>query len=147
MHLDQVRKRFTALTSTVYLLNAGACETELRETENRLSLQFPAPVRTFWTFMNGLSVDDPPFEVLPLSKFSVDAGALVFARCNAEVRVAFDTRVANEAGEWSVINADTGYRITYTMASFWSVHMWTWILKRRPIWFDVHSIDSALNRR
>ena len=109
MHLDQVLKRFAALKDTVYRLNAGASEMELRETERRLSLEFPEQVRAFWTSINGLTVKDPPFEVLPLAHFSGDAGLLVFARCNDNVRIAFDTSTKNVAGQWSIVNADTGY--------------------------------------
>jgi len=143
VHLDQVVNRFKTLTGTVYRLNTGASETELRQTEHRLLLELPAPVRAFWTSINGLIVEDPPFEMLPLSQFSVDGGLLVFARCSHNVRIAFDTRTKNEAGQWSIVNADTLYQITYTMASFWSAHMWTWLVKRRPIWFDVHGAPTA----
>jgi hypothetical protein len=87
------------LWATVYRLNTGASETELRQTEHRLFLELPAPARAFWMSINGLIVEDPPFEVLPLSQFSVDGGLLAFARCSHNVRIAFDTRTENEAGQ------------------------------------------------
>jgi hypothetical protein len=45
--------------------------------------------------------------------------------------------------QWSIVNADTLYQISYTMASYWSAHMWTWLVKRRPIWFDVHEAPTV----
>jgi hypothetical protein len=129
----------------VYRLNPRACESDLREAELRLGLELPAQVRTLWAEVNGLTVDDPLLRLLPLSEFTVQAGLLMFAECDGTVQIAFDTNSINEAGQWSIVNADTGYRITYTVASFWSVHMWNWLLKRRPFWFDVHRSIATPN--
>ncbi len=144
MQLNQVLQRFKTLAETglVYRVNAGASDAELQETEERLLVQLPTQVRSFWTAMDGVVVDDPAFEVLPLSDFTLDRGLLIFVTCNNEVQIAFDTSSKNVAGQWSIVNAGTGYRITYTMASFWSAHMWTWVAKRRPIWFDVHAAPN-----
>jgi hypothetical protein len=110
----------------------------LRKAELRLGLELPAQARTLWSEVNGLTVDDPLFRLLPLSEvFTAQAGLLTFAQCDGTVHIAFDTNSINEAGQWSIVNAETGYRITCTVASFWSVHMWNWLLKRRPFWLDV----------
>lgn len=145
MHLEQVIRRFRTLESTglVCRLNAGADEAQFRECEERLGVSLPAQIVAFWTEINGLRVDDPPLEVLPLSQLYLEGTALIFASCHTDVRLAFDTSAINCAGEWSIISVHTRYRITLTMASFWSIHMWTWIVKRRPIWFDVH-LDRTL---
>lgn len=122
----------------MYRLNAGATEAEVHECEERLSVLVTTAIVPFWTVINGLLVDNPRLEVLPLSKFSLEGKSLVFAICSNDMSIAFDTAGVNVANQWSIINARTGYRVTYTVASFWSAHMWTWIVKRRPIWFDVH---------
>lgn len=85
----------------------------------------------------GLEVDTPHIKLRPIEEFERQGAGLIFAQCDRTVSLAFEILERNEAGEWAIVNAETGYRITYTMASFWSVHMWNWIEKRRPFWSDV----------
>src|SRR5215467_3070208 len=138
MHLDQIPRRFESLAGKglVYRLAPGATLEEIRTTEVRLGLEFPEQVASFWNAFNGLEVSDPPFKIMSLSEMNRDAELLIFSLCNRTARLAFDVRERNEAGQWSIVNADTNYRTTLTMASFWSAHMWSWIVKRRPIWFN-----------
>jgi cell wall assembly regulator SMI1 len=141
MHLAQVVQRFDSLShqGIVCRLAHGATEEVIRDTEARLGLRFPEQVASFWVAFDGLEVDVPPFKILPLSEMKREGELVVFCICNRTIRIAFDVREANEAGQWSILNADTGYCITLTMASFWSTHMWSWIVKHRPIWYDVHN--------
>src|ERR1041385_3966931 len=115
MHLEQVFRRFRTLESTglVYRLNAGATEAEFRECEDRIGVSLPPQIIPFWTAINGLVVDDPPLEVLPISKFSIKGKSLIFATCKNDVQIAFDTSALNDSKQWSIINADTGYHVTY----------------------------------
>jgi cell wall assembly regulator SMI1 len=140
MHLDQIRRRFDSLArkGLVYSLAPGATLEEIRTTEVRLGIEFPEQVASFWNAFNGLEVNDPPFKIMSLAEMNREEELLTFSLCDRSVRMAFDVSGRNEAGQWSILNADTNYLATLTMASFWSVHMWSWIIKRRPIWYDVH---------
>jgi hypothetical protein len=140
MHLDQIRRRFDSLArkELVYRLAPGATLEEIRTTEVRLGLEFPEEVANFWKAFNGLEVSDPPFKIMSLSEMNREADLLTFSLFDRTVRMAFDIRGRNVADQWSIVNADTNYVATLTIASFLSVHMWSWIVKRRPIWHDVH---------
>jgi hypothetical protein len=146
MHLDQLVRRFDSLAreGLVYRLASGAGPGVLQESEARLALNFPEPVAAFWSAFDGLEVADPPFKILPLCELKREGKLMVFCLCDRLVPIAFDVSAINPAGQWTILNAKTGYLITYTMASFWAVHMWSWIAKRRPIWYDVHKPGGAL---
>jgi hypothetical protein len=141
MQLPQILQRFDSLSKqgVVCRLAPGATREVIRESEARLSVNFPEQVALFWMAFDGLEVDLPPFKILPLSEMKREGDLVVFCICDRTIRIAFDVRAANEAGQWSILNAETGYCITLTMASFWSTHLWSWIVKHRPIWYDVHS--------
>jgi cell wall assembly regulator SMI1 len=119
-------------------LAPGATIERVREAESCLGLKFPEQVASLWRAFDGLEVDDPPFKILSLSEMKREDGLLVFCSCDRTVRLAFDVSAKNQAGQWSIVNAGTNYCITLTIASFWSTHMWFWIIKRSPIWYDVH---------
>jgi hypothetical protein len=140
VRLDQITARFRVLerTGLIYSLNGGAAEEAIGEVERSLGLLLPDQVRAFWSNFNGLSVEDPSFQILPLSDFALEGDLLIFGICNRKARLAFDISKVNERGQWFIVNADTRYQITFTMASLWSIHMWSWIVKRRPIWDDCH---------
>jgi hypothetical protein len=144
MHLYRIRRRFDSLASRglVYRLAPEATLEEIQTAEARIGLEFPEQVVSFWKAFNGLEVKDPPFKILSLSEMNREAGLLTFSLGDRTVRIAFDVRGHNEAEQWSIVNADTNYLVTLTMASFWSIHMWNWIIKRRPIWYDVQ--DSRI---
>jgi hypothetical protein len=146
VRIEQVSARLSELVANGLPIRIapGAEPADLDRTEKRLGLTLPAQVVTFWKAFDGIRVDDPPFLLLPHSDFVVEDGLILFGRCDNSVPLAFDTRSPNEAGQWSIVNADSGYRITFTMASFWSAHMWTWIVKRRPIWIDGNNGGTTL---
>ena len=83
---------------------------------------------------SGSIPSEPPHEVFPVSGFTPRDGLLLFAKCNREVWLAFNTRTKNEASQWSISTVSTG--------CFWSTHLWTWVVKRRPLWYDWHALDS-----
>ena len=140
MHLDQVVQRFHSLAhkGLVYRLALGAASGVLHEAETRLGVKFPEQVTAFWSAFDRLEVEDPPFKILSVREMKREGELLVFGICDRSVRIAFDVSATNEAGEWFIVNAETGYRITFTMASLWSAHMWSWIVRHRPFWYDVH---------
>lgn len=144
MRLEQLPHRFhsLALKGLVYRLTPGATVEEIRVAEHRLDLEFPEQPASFWKAFNGLEVNDPKLIIVPLAELEREGGRLIFCHCDRNVRIAFDTSTRNQVDEWAIVNADTGYEITLTMASFWSTHMWAWIVKQRPFWYDVHqSLD------
>ena len=49
-------------------------------------------------------------------------------------RLGFDLRRRNDAEQWDILNVDTGFRVTLTMASFWSNKVLAWVDKRRAVW-------------
>jgi len=140
MHLDQVVSRFQSLAhkGLVYRLAPGAALSVLQEAETRFGVKFPGQVTAFWSAFDGLEVNDPPFKLLSVHEMKHEGELLVFGICDRSVRIAFDLTATNEAGQWFIVNAETGYLITFTMASLWSAHMWSWIVKHRPFWYDVH---------
>jgi hypothetical protein len=145
MHLHQITHRFDSLgqQGLVCRLASGASPEAIEQAEARLRIKFPEQAACFWRTFDGLEVDVPPFKILSLSQMRREGDLVVFCVCDRLVRIAFDLSSLNEAGQWSILNGETGYRITLTMASFWSTHMWTWIVKHRPIWYDVHNASGG----
>lgn len=144
MHLNQIARRFESLAQQglIYRLAPGAGLDMLKHTEVCFNVKFPEQVTDFWSAFDGLEVDEPPFKILSVREMQREGDLLVFAICDRGVRIAFDISVTNEAGQWSILNAATGYFITFTMASFWSAHMWSWIVKHRPFWYDAHKPEN-----
>ena len=125
VHLEQIPRRLRKLhlSGLNYDMRPGATVVQIEETEQRLKLQFCGRVASLWSLMDGLEVQDPPFQLLPLSDLTLENGLVVFATCNGIERLALDTRSINVAGEWDIVNPDTGYRLTLTIGSFWSMHL------------------------
>jgi len=140
MDIDQIRKRFESLASmgVECHIGAGATLADIRHVEERLQIQFPDPIIEVWSAMDGVEVTDPRLVIYPLERFVMAAGLLLFAECDAAVLLAFDTTTRNVANQWSVVSADTGFRITYKLGSFCCTRIWTWLNKRQPIWFHAY---------
>jgi len=109
----------------------------------RLDVGFPEQVHWFYGTCDGIEVSEPALRLYSLAELNRDGKLVEFCVCDFIHRLAFDTGQVNEAGQWSIVNAETGYRITYTMASFWTIHLWAWIEKGRPIWYDFHGNEAA----
>jgi len=117
-----------------YSLAGPASDEEILSAERRLALSFPAQVRLFYRSFNGLRVDDPQLEVLPIGRLSLASpNRLHFATLDVSRSLYFDVSHVNEAEQWDIVAADD-YRMTLTMASFWSNKIWAWVEKRRAIW-------------
>ncbi len=140
MHLDQIQRRFEKLRQQglEYRIAPAASTEAIDAAEQRLGVKFPEQVRRFYSAFDGIEVLEPPFKLYALDELERDDSQLVFCLCDHVHRLAFKTGQVNDAGQWFIVNAETGYRITYTMASFWSIHMWSWIELGRPIWYDFH---------
>jgi cell wall assembly regulator SMI1 len=137
MHLEQLPSRFSNLSRNrelKYSLARPASDEEVARREQKLGLSFPAQVRLFYRSYNGLRVEEPHLEVLPVERLSLSMpNRLHFATLNGSERLYFDVSRINEAEQWDIVAAD-GFRVTLTMASFWSTRMWSWIEKKRAIW-------------
>ena len=145
MRLDQVQRRFETLgrRGLAYRIAPGASAEAIGAAERRLGVTFPEQVRRFYAAFDGIEILDPPFKLYALDEFEPEGSLLAFCRCDQVHRLAFDTGRVNEAGQWFIVNAGTGYRVTHTMASFWSIRMWSWIELGRPIWYDSHGEAAA----
>lgn len=137
MFLDQLGSRFLKLSQHQrldYSIAGPASETNVSEVEQQLGVSFPEQVRSFYLSYNGLRVTDPQLEILSLEslKFTSDE-FLRFAILNGGIDLGFDVSKINEADQWNIVS-DNGFLVTLTMASFWSIRMWSWIEKRRAIW-------------
>ena len=57
------------------------------------------------------------------------------------VTIVFDKTSINEAGEWNIINRETGFVITKTLSSFLNNKIWAWLDRSRCIWNEEIYID------
>jgi hypothetical protein len=139
VHLEDFPLRLEELArrkGVEYELGVPISEEEMREVEVFLGVTFPEQVRMFYRNFNGFSVKNPRLEILPIEKLIRDsAGRLLFATMEHGRLIYFETSRTNQAGQWDIV-AENGYRITLTMASFWSNKVWAWLDKSRPIWRD-----------
>lgn len=131
------RNYFKQLKNNGLRINPPATIGLIEETEKRLKVEFPEQVKLFYTYYNGLSTTEPPFEILPLEKLNMDSGHKIhFATFNGLHKACFDISKINEAEQWMIVNGNTGYQITFTMASFWTNKILAWIERKRPVWED-----------
>jgi len=145
MHLEQIPGRIEKLrhSGIECRIASGAAADVVQATEQRLGVTLPEQVFRFYSAFDGLTVAEPNFTVYALRDLEREGSLLHFCQCDHLHRLAFETASINTAEQWFIVNAETGYRITYTMASFWSVRMWSWIELQRPIWYDFHSETTA----
>ena len=143
MRLEQLSSRFSNLSKNrelKYSLGSPASDEEIVRREQEWGLSFPAQVRSFYRSYNGLRVEEPHIEVLPVERLSLSMpDRLHFATLNGREHLYFDVSHINEAEQWDIVATDD-FRVTLTMASFWSIRMWSWIEKKRPIWLPEAAI-------
>ena len=139
MHLEQLPSRFQKLSKRRglnYSLAGATSGEDVLRAEQRLGVSFPAQVKLFYRSFNGLRVDDPQLEVLPIERLDFAApDRLHFATLAGIRRLFFDVSQINVAGQWDIVTEDD-YRVTFTMASFWASKIWAWVEKERAIWED-----------
>lgn len=145
MHLDHLPGRLARLANECglhYSLGAPAHADDVARAETRLEISLPAQVALFYLAFDGLRVEEPRLEIRALEQLEFDGGGrLHFCSLADNRRLVFDTARLNAAGQWDIVSVD-GYRVTFTMASFWSNKIWAWIEKRRPIWCD-HQVQAT----
>jgi cell wall assembly regulator SMI1 len=137
MRLEQMGSRFQKVSKQrelKYSLAGAVAEEDILSAEQRLSLSFPEQVKLFYRNFNGLRVDDPQLEVLPVGRLDfASPDRLHFATVDGKRGIFCDVSHINVAGQWDIVASDD-YRATFTMASFWTTTIWAWVEKRRPIW-------------
>lgn len=119
-----------------YSVANGVSSAELKFHEARLGVIFPDQVKLFYNANNGIEVVAPPVEILDVQHLYRDGSFIVFCKINEIHRLCFDVSCLNEADQWNILNYETGYLVTKTMASFWSNKMIAWLRKRREIWAE-----------
>lgn len=136
MHLEQLPLRLQKLGLDSHL-SGPAPESEILSAERRLNVSFPDQVRQFYESHNGLRVEDPHLEVLPMEMLDLTSpDRLHFATVDSNHRLFFDVSQVNAAGQWDIRGEDD-YLVTLTMASFWSNKIWEWLVRKKRIWSDL----------
>ena len=137
MYLEHVARKFERLQQQRGIVSSfgePATETLISQVENNLGVSFPAKVTLFYNHFNGLHVEDPHVDIFPIEQMRfLFPNRLHFATFDHSNRVFFDTSQINDAGQWNIL-AEDGFRITLTMPSLWSAHLWGWVEWRRVIW-------------
>lgn len=140
MQLDQFAlglEKLSELQDLAYSLGRQASELELEQAEKKLGVLFPSQVKLFYRNYNGLHVETPAVEVLPIDALRfIFPERLHFATFDSSHRLCFDTSHTNEAGQWDIL-AENDFCVTFTMASFWSNKILAWVKNRRVIWEEV----------
>ena len=134
-HFIQNIKKSAEQNSSIFQISDPVQEESIIELENRLVKQIPDQIKSFYRICNGLIVQKPVLEIKPIEKLQIDdKGMLVFAVFNEAHFICFDTNSINAAAQWDILNYETGYLVTMTMASFWSNKVFAWLNKQRTIW-------------
>ena len=135
-YVGDIQRRLEKLgrDGVAYRLASGASPAAVLAAERRLGQSLPGPVSAFYAAYDGLLVEDPAFEIFGVAGVERKGDLLLFCRCDRTKYIGFDAAAVNEAGQWSIVSADTRYRVTYTIQSFLATVMWSWIVKRRSIW-------------
>ncbi|MEP0368789.1 MAG: hypothetical protein ABJN36_11620 [Cyclobacteriaceae bacterium] len=119
-----------------FVLNKGTDEPTIASFSNDLGVEIPENVSEFFQHFNGLTTQNPDLEILRIERWEmIDNGKLKFATING-INICFDCSRTNQAGQWTILNAETNYELTLTMSSFWSNKIWHWIRTGKEIWKD-----------
>jgi hypothetical protein len=133
--LDRALEKAALVHGSRHVLAGPASEAEIRGFEARVNGAAPPQVAMFYRHCNGLSVAAPKVDVFPIEDLHrKEPGLVPFCRFDGRHELSFDVRQRNAADEWTIINADTGFQVTLTLASFLFNKLFAWVKKQRPIW-------------
>jgi cell wall assembly regulator SMI1 len=145
MHLEDIKLHIKNLSQeygSSYTLGDPATASDIATAEQRLRVKLPSQVAEFYTAYNGMEFHDPQMEILPLREIQhLKNHRLHFATIDGMQKILFDTSQLNIAQQWDIVSIN-GYRITLTMASFWSNKIWAWLQKRRKIWEPIPDVPD-----
>jgi len=119
-----------------FTINDGISVEELHEVEDSFGVVFPGQVANFYQSIDGFTVESPALEIHRAGNMVKHGSLIEFAVFNGSVPVAFDISSINSAGQWDVVNLNTKYVITLTMASFLTNKIWTWLNRGREVWAE-----------
>jgi hypothetical protein len=112
-----------------------AIESAIVAFEERNRITMPQQVKLFYLMCNGLKVAAPSLEIKSIEELNIDEmGKIIFAVIDKRHRICFDVSKNNATPQWAILNYDTGFIVTLTMASFWTNKIFAWLDKRRTIW-------------
>ena len=132
--LDRFRRQHER-TGLRFAAGQPASQATIADAAKRLGLTFPPEVAAVYAQADGLTVEDPALEVLPIRRLTFIAPhQLHFGTVDGRHELCFDTSALNAAGQWTVVEPKSGYEITLSLGSFWSNKIWKWIDQRRPFW-------------
>ena len=138
MHLDDFGREFEKRAEKrglAYELRPPATHAQLATAQRRLAVTFHEQIIRFYSFCDGFEVVEPHFSVNSLHDLDyIDRHLIHLATVDNCHRFAFDTSEMNEAGQWFIVNATTGYRVTFTMANIWTNKVWACVDWQRHIW-------------
>ena len=103
---------------------------------SQYGLIFPMSVSDFYLNVKWLKISDPSkFEILSFANLIlIDNRYLNFSIIDFDQRICFDTSHFNEAEEWDIVNYESRYIITKTLASYLTNKIWAWLERGRKIW-------------
>lgn len=120
--------------NTTYEVNSAVTQCEVDDVSTKLEIFFPQKVLNFYSTYNGLSVNKMEFRLHPLRDLNFVTSTLVHFCSIGEVQLCFETKDINCAEQWDIVEAETGYIVTHTMASFLTMQMWKWLRHSREFW-------------
>ncbi|NOK11448.1 SMI1/KNR4 family protein [Corallococcus exercitus] len=148
MRIEEFRPALEKAASRIGMeihFGPGATQEALDACEQRLGVTFPVSVRRFYAAHDGLRVEAPSLVIRPLEELVLaPGGRLPFADFDFQHTVAFAMGAVNAAGEWDLVNAETGFQVTLTMASFWSNKVFAWVMRQRRIWAEEHLAGARM---
>jgi len=131
MHLKDFELAFekrAASSGLEYRIRPPTQEAAIDAAEGFLRVEFPQQLRDFYSVCNGFLVPSPHIEILRIEALNfIRQDLLHFCTIEQCHSLCFDTSHLNEARQWCILDAETNFRVTYTMASFWSNKVWTWV--------------------
>ena len=112
-----------------------AIEQAIGAFEERNEIKMPEQVKWFYEKCNGLKVEAPALEIKSIENLDTDeTGKIIFAIFDKKHRICFDVSKTNAASQWDILNYDTSFVVTLTMANFWTNKIFAWLDNKRTIW-------------
>ncbi len=99
-----------------------------------INIGIPTTILSFYGHVHSLKIFSPrSFEIFSMSEITWRGPFVSFSKINSN-SIGFDCRKINSAGEWDIVNLDTKFVITKTLASYLTNKMWAWINRGRLVW-------------
>ncbi len=103
----------------------------------------PESITNFYLTINSIKISSPRyFEILPVQELKIiNQKYLLFSYIDETNKIAFDTSYKNSANEWDIVNIESDFVITKTLAGYITNKSLAWIDRGRKIWKEeLHDI-------